>query len=119
MAFFEHLVTTESELRALVGGTPSERAQLKERSGLDQQSRAFIALSPFLLMATSGSDGTCDVSPRGDAPDAVGEFKHRMSNQLGGSLRKLKLTTLSEELTKHVNQAIRSAETAAEARQLV
>jgi PPOX class probable FMN-dependent enzyme len=71
MAFFEHLVTTESELRTLVGGTPSERAQLKERSGLDQQSRAFIALSPFLLMATSGRDGTCDVSPRGDAPGFV------------------------------------------------
>jgi PPOX class probable FMN-dependent enzyme len=71
MAFFEHLVTTESELRAVVGGTPSERAQLKERGGLDHQSRAFIALSPFLLMATSGSDGTCDVSPRGDAPGFV------------------------------------------------
>lgn len=71
MAFFEHLVTSESDLRALVGGTPSERAQLKERSGLDHQSRAFIALSPFLLMATSGSDGTCDVSPRGDAPGFV------------------------------------------------
>jgi uncharacterized protein len=71
MAFFEHLVTTESELRAVVGGTPSERAQLKERGGLDHQSRTFIALSPFLLMATSGSDGTCDVSPRGDAPGFV------------------------------------------------
>jgi PPOX class probable FMN-dependent enzyme len=71
MAFFEHLVTSESELRALVGGTPSERARLKERTGLDQQSRAFIALSPFLLMATSGRDGTCDVSPRGDASGFV------------------------------------------------
>lgn len=58
-------------------------------------------------------------TPRGDAPDAVGEFKHRMINQLGGSLKKLKLLTLADELTKHVNQAIRNAETAAEARQLV
>jgi len=71
MALFEHLVTTESELRVLAGGTPSERAQLKERRGLDDQSRAFIALSPFLLMATSGVDGTCDVSPKGDAPGFV------------------------------------------------
>jgi PPOX class probable FMN-dependent enzyme len=71
MALFEHLVTTESELRALVGGTPSERAQHKERGTLDAQSRAFIAMSPFLLIATSGADGTCDVSPRGDAPGVV------------------------------------------------
>src|SRR4029077_1891794 len=39
--------------------------------GLDDQSRAFIALSPFLLLATAGIDGTCDVSPRGDAPGFV------------------------------------------------
>jgi PPOX class probable FMN-dependent enzyme len=71
MALFEHLVTTESELRALVGGTPGERAQLKERGALDAQSRGFIAMSPFLLMATSAADGTCDMSPRGDAPGFV------------------------------------------------
>lgn len=68
---FHDLVTTESELRAIVGGHPSERAVLKERKGLDDQSRAFIARSPFLLMATSGADGSCDVSPRGDAPGFV------------------------------------------------
>src|SRR6185369_17190667 len=68
---FQDLVTTEAELRDVVGGTPSERAQLKERCALDAQSRAFIALSPFLLMSTSGSDGSCDVSPKGDAPGFV------------------------------------------------
>jgi PPOX class probable FMN-dependent enzyme len=68
---FEHVLTGEAELRAVVGGTPSERAQLKERRALDQQSRAFIAMSPFLLMATAGADGTCDVSPKGDAPGFV------------------------------------------------
>jgi hypothetical protein len=68
---FEHVLTNEAELRAIVGGLPSERAQLKERQVLDQQSRAFIAMSPFILMATSGADGTCDVSPKGDAPGFV------------------------------------------------
>ena len=71
MPAFQNLVTTEAELRAIVSGTPSERAQLKERSALDDSSRGFIALSPFVLLATSGADGTCDVSPKGDAPGFV------------------------------------------------
>lgn len=71
MSAFDHLITDESQLRAVVGGSPSERALLKERRGLDDQSRAFIGLSPFLLIATSGADGTCDVSPKGDAPGFV------------------------------------------------
>lgn len=68
---FQDVLTSEAELRAIVGGLPSERAQLKDRGVLDPQSRAFIAMSPFLLMATSGADGTCDVSPKGDAPGFV------------------------------------------------
>src|SRR5215470_7678815 len=71
MRSFDNLVTPESELRAIVPGGPSERAQLKDRAALDGQSRRFIALSPFLLIATSGVDGTCDVSPKGDAPGFV------------------------------------------------
>ena len=68
---FDNLVTSESELRAIVPGGPSERAQLKDRAALDAQSRRFIALSPFLLIATSGCNGACDVSPKGDAPGFV------------------------------------------------
>ena len=71
MPAFRHVVTNETELRAIIDGTPSERAVMKERSGLDDQSRHFISMSPFLLIATSGSDGTCDVSPKGDAPGFV------------------------------------------------
>lgn len=33
---------------------------------LDSHCRRFIALSPFLLLATGGADGSADVSPRGD-----------------------------------------------------
>ena len=71
MTPFKHVVATEAELRAIVTGAPSERAVMKDRGRLDDQSRAFIALSPFLLIATSGVDGTCDVSPKGDAPGFV------------------------------------------------
>ena len=46
------------------------RSVLKERH-LDEHTRAFIACSPFLLMATSDASGRCDVSPKGDAPGFV------------------------------------------------
>ena len=67
---FEQVVGSEQELREIVG-VPSARAALKERPGLDHHCRAFIARSPFLLMATAGADGRCDVSPKGDAPGFV------------------------------------------------
>jgi uncharacterized protein len=59
------VITTETELRALLG-SPSGGAVSKERDRLHDLDRAWIAASPFLLMATSGADGTCDVSPKGD-----------------------------------------------------
>jgi len=71
MPSFSNVITSEAELRAIVPGTPSERAQIKDRRGLDVESRRFIALSPFLLISTSAADGTCDVSPKGDAPGFV------------------------------------------------
>jgi PPOX class probable FMN-dependent enzyme len=70
MTPFNDIVTSEQELRDMLG-SPAERSVLKERQALDQHFRAFIARSPFLLMATSGRDGTCDVSPKGDAPGFV------------------------------------------------
>jgi hypothetical protein len=70
MSPFEEVVTSEEELR-LILGTPVARSILKERPLLDAHCRAFIARSPLLLMATAGSDGRCDVSPKGDAPGFV------------------------------------------------
>ncbi len=70
MGPFNDVVTSEQELRDMLG-LPAERSVLKERPTLDDHFRAFIARSPFLLMATSGPDGTCDVSPKGDAPGFV------------------------------------------------
>jgi PPOX class probable FMN-dependent enzyme len=70
MTPFNDIVTNEQELREMLG-PPAQRSVLKERSSLDEHFRAFIAHSSFLLMATSGTDGTCDVSPKGDAPGFV------------------------------------------------
>jgi PPOX class probable FMN-dependent enzyme len=70
MTAFKNVVTSEPELRELVG-VPAARSLQKEQSALDVHTRAFIARSPFLLIATSGADGRCDVSPKGDAPGFV------------------------------------------------
>ncbi len=67
---FRDLITSEQELRELFG-EPSEVALKKEKPLLNETMRQFIAASPFLLLATSGPDGRCDVSPKGDAPGFV------------------------------------------------
>ncbi|MBI3637286.1 MAG: pyridoxamine 5'-phosphate oxidase family protein [Candidatus Rokubacteria bacterium] len=67
---FKDVVVSKSELRAL-GGEPMGRAVLKEHAELDQHCRDFIARSPFVLIATAGANGRCDVSPKGDAPGFV------------------------------------------------
>jgi PPOX class probable FMN-dependent enzyme len=63
-------ITDPDTLRALVG-TPSERAVRKQLSALDSHCRRFIEHSPFVLLGTSGADGRCDVSPKGDRPGFV------------------------------------------------
>jgi PPOX class probable FMN-dependent enzyme len=70
MAAFEHIVTSEAERREILG-KPGDRARQTERPSLDEHARAFIARSPFVLLATAGGDGRCDVSPKGDAPGFV------------------------------------------------
>jgi PPOX class probable FMN-dependent enzyme len=68
---FKRIVTSPDELTELLG-SPSESGVKKQLSELDDHMRTFIATSPFLLLGTVGSDGRCDVSPRGDMP-AVGK----------------------------------------------
>ncbi|GAA2022164.1 pyridoxamine 5'-phosphate oxidase family protein [Pseudokineococcus marinus] len=63
-------VADEAELRALVG-EPSAGAVRKERDRLHDLDRAWLAASPFWLLATAGADGTCDVSPKGDPAGSV------------------------------------------------
>jgi PPOX class probable FMN-dependent enzyme len=58
-------ITSEAELRELLG-EPRQQAVTKERKALHAHDRAWIASSPFCLIATAGADGSCDVSPKGD-----------------------------------------------------
>ena len=55
---------TEDRLRALYGA-PSPRAAAKEIDRFDDHCRAFIAASPFMVLAT-GDGETLDASPKGD-----------------------------------------------------
>jgi PPOX class probable FMN-dependent enzyme len=63
-------ITTVEGLRALYP-QPGERAVRKQLPSLDTHCRRFIALSPFLVLSTAGSDGRLDASPRGGAPGFV------------------------------------------------
>ncbi|WP_433376916.1 pyridoxamine 5'-phosphate oxidase family protein [Actinoplanes sp. CA-142083] len=62
-----HEVTTHDEIRAILG-EPLPRVAGKARPRLHPFDRQWLAASPFCLVATSGADGTCDVSPKGDPP---------------------------------------------------
>ena len=57
-------ITDEAALRAL-HHPPMSRATDKVLTRLDKHCRAVIALAPFCVVATHGSNGA-DVSPRGD-----------------------------------------------------
>ena len=50
---------------------PSPRVIAKARPEIDVHARNFIAMSPFCVLATSGSDGSVDASPRGGNPGFV------------------------------------------------
>jgi PPOX class probable FMN-dependent enzyme len=65
-------VTSADELRELLGEV-MPRAAAKERPRLHERDLAWLAASPFCLVATSDAEGNCDVSPKGDP---VGELAH-------------------------------------------
>jgi hypothetical protein len=50
---------------------PSPRVIAKARPEIDAHAKKFIALSPFCVIATSGTDGSVDASPRGGTPGFV------------------------------------------------
>ena len=64
------LIQTEEDLRALYG-QPKPKTLEKILPGLDHHCQHFISLSPFLIMATSDTDGRADASPKGDAAGFV------------------------------------------------
>ena len=52
-------------------GEPLPRVVAKEMPALDEATREFIAAAPFLVMATTGADGSCDAGPKGGPPGFV------------------------------------------------
>ncbi|MFZ3589912.1 pyridoxamine 5'-phosphate oxidase family protein [Bacillus sp. DJP31] len=67
---FKNILSSEEELRSLLG-EPSKRAQDKLITKIDTLCETMIKHSPFLVLSTSNLNGTCDASPRGDAPGFV------------------------------------------------
>jgi len=59
-----------AEIRSIYG-EPAERSVKKQLARLEKYSRAFIALSPFLVIASADPSGRVDASPKGDAPGFV------------------------------------------------
>ena len=73
------IVTSIDSLRALYA-QPIERIAKKQLGHINEAGRAFIAASPFLVLATGGRQGL-DCSPKGDEPGfvevAVGRCSYR------------------------------------------
>ncbi|MFE6975520.1 MSMEG_1061 family FMN-dependent PPOX-type flavoprotein [Streptomyces sp. NPDC057682] len=70
-------ITTERELRELIA-PPNPVVHTKSTDRFGPLERAWIGRSPFCVLATSGADGSCDVSPRGDPPG----FAHVLGDRL-------------------------------------
>ncbi|GAA3236761.1 pyridoxamine 5'-phosphate oxidase family protein [Pseudonocardia petroleophila] len=70
MPAFESVLTTPEQL-AEHYRPPLELVARKKIDHVDDGAAALIAASPFVLLATSGADGRCTVSPRGGDPGFV------------------------------------------------
>ena len=67
---FTDIVTTTTDLREIVG-QPRFWLQPKVMDHLDRRCRNFIAMSPFIIIASVNASGQVDVSPKGDPPGFV------------------------------------------------
>jgi PPOX class probable FMN-dependent enzyme len=63
-------VRTPDEIREVIPA-PKGLVVEKELDHIDAHTRAFIALSPLVIVASADADGRCDASPRGDPPGFV------------------------------------------------
>jgi uncharacterized protein len=92
---FSDVLASPEEVVSLYG-LPADAVVNKVIDHLDSHCRDFIALAPFVLVATTGPDGSCDVSPKGGAPGFVQVLdEHRLAipdapgNRLVYSLRNI------------------------------
>ena len=59
-------ITSEDELRAVLGGFPNKRSATKVHARLHPLEVEWLRLSPFCVISTSDAYGNCDASPKGD-----------------------------------------------------
>src|SRR5215472_1783286 len=59
-------ITSEDELREVLGGFPTKRAATKVHAMLHPLEIEWLRLSPFCVIATCDAAGNCDASPKGD-----------------------------------------------------
>jgi PPOX class probable FMN-dependent enzyme len=88
-------ISSEAGLRELIG-TPNDLVVSKIATRLNDLTRQFVERSPFMCLATSAPDGSCDVSPRGDPAGFVRILDERTvlipdrpGNRLADSLRNI------------------------------
>ena len=67
---FNDVITDAAQFRGLMGEPPPP-CVAKTLATLDRHGRAFIARSPFVLIASSNGRGQVDISPKGDAAGFV------------------------------------------------
>lgn len=65
----DQVITNLEQLNALYG-EPSKRALVKELDHLSPHYQAYVANTPFVVVASVAPEGV-DISPRGDAPGFV------------------------------------------------
>lgn len=62
-----HSIEDQAALRRVIGD-PIPGLGLKNQSVISDEAREYIERSPFLVLATSDSEGRLDASPKGDEP---------------------------------------------------
>jgi PPOX class probable FMN-dependent enzyme len=63
---FAEIITTRARLREILPESSAAAVLHKQVDHINEPARRFIGSSPFLVIATKGSDGLLDVSPKGD-----------------------------------------------------
>jgi len=71
MSFNLDSIVTSTEQLAELYRAPSHLVATKKAAVIDDASTGILERSPFVLVATSGDDGSLDVSPRGGPPGFV------------------------------------------------
>ena len=87
------MIGAEDALRSVLG-EPTDLVRSKIADRLNDLTRQFVERSPFVCLATSAADGSCDVSPKGDPAGFVRILDEktlllpdRPGNRLADSLR--------------------------------